>query len=299
MAYCTNCGAPITSQFCTKCGAQVGSADATAAPPPPPPSTSGPVIIPSSPLPAAAPAPKKRGPLFWILIGFLGLVVIGGILVVSGGLWFMNRVRQAGVDPALMQKSPGLAMAKILLSGNPDIEILAVDEDLGILKVREKKTGKTLTMDLKDVEKGKISFRDENNQLVEIQAQGEGANASVEVKGPEGSMRMGAGPGQLPDWVPSYPGSEGTGTFNVTSKEGKGGSYAFKTNDSVGDVVSFYEDELKSAGFEVEKNQLPASDRDSAVIFTAKDAGAQRTVTITMAGQGGTTTVSLLFESKK
>jgi hypothetical protein len=297
MAYCTNCGAPVSSQFCTKCGAQLGSADASAAPPPRP-STSGPVIIPSSPLPAA-PAPKKRGPLFWILIAVLGIVVIGGILVVSGGLFIMNRVRQAGFDPQLMQKHPGLAVAKVLLGTNPDIEILDVDENLGILRVREKKTGKTLTMNLKDAEKGKISFRDENNQLVEIQAQGEGGNASIEVKGPEGSMRMGAGAGQLPDWIPPYPGSEGTGTFNVTSKEGKGGSYGFKTNDSVGDVASFYEDGLQSAGFEVEKNELPASDRGSAVILTAKDAGSQRTVTITMAGQAGTTTVSLLFESKK
>jgi len=208
-------------------------------------------------------------------------------------------VRQAGFDPQLMQNHPGLAVAKLLLSANPDIEILDVDENLGILRVREKKTGKTLTMNLKDAEKGKISFRDENNQLVEIQAQGEGENASVEVKSPEGSMRMGVGAGQLPDWIPSYPGSEGTGTFSVISKEGKGGSYGFKTKDSIGNVVSFYEDGLTSAGFEVEKNELPASDRGSAVILVAKDAGSQRNVTITMAGQEGTTTVSVLFESKK
>jgi hypothetical protein len=298
MAYCTNCGSPITSQFCTKCGAQVGSADASAAPPPPA-STSGPIIIPSSSLPAAAPAAKKRGPLFWILIGFLGLVVIGAILVVSGGLFLLNKAKQAGIDPRLIQSNPGLAVAKMIASANPDIEILDTDVNLGILRVREKKTGKILTMDLKDAQKGKIVFRDENNQEVEIQAQGEGGNPSVEVKTPEGSVRMGAGAEQLPDWLPSYPGSEGTGTFGVIAKEGKGGSYAFKTSDSVGDVASFYEDELKSAGFEVDKKELPASDRGSAVILIAKDAGSQRTVQITMAGQGGTTTVSLLFESKK
>jgi hypothetical protein len=298
MAYCTNCGAPVSSQFCIKCGAQVGSADASAASPPPT-STSGPVIIPASTPPAAAPAPRKRGPLFWVLIAVLGIVVMGGILVVSGGLWFMNRVRQAGFDPQLMQKHPGLAVAKVLLGSNPDIEILDVDDNLGILRVREKKTGKTLTMNLKDAEKGKFSFRDENNQLVEIQAQGEGENASVEIKGPEGSMRMGAGTGQLPDWIPPYPGSEGTGTFSITSKEGKGGSYGFKTKDTIGNVVSFYENGLTSAGFEVEKNELPASDRGSAVILMAKDAGAQRNVTITMSSQEGTTHVSMLFEVKK
>jgi hypothetical protein len=297
MAFCTNCGAPVSSQFCTKCGAQVAAAEASAAPQPPP-STSGPIIIPASP-PGAAPAAKKRGPLFWILIGVLGFVVLGGILVVVGSRFIMHRMRQAGVDPALMQQSPGLAMARILLSGNPDIEILPGGEDLGILKVREKKTGKILTVDLKDVEKGKISFRDENNQLVEIQAQGEGEKATLEFKGPEGSMRMGAGAGQLPDWLPSYPGSEGTGTFGVSSKEGKGGSYGFKTSDSVGDVVTFYEDELKGAGFEMQKNELPASGGSSAVILTAKDAGALRTANLTIAGQGGTTTVNIIYESKK
>ena len=295
MAYCTKCGVPVSGQFCTNCGAPAGAAEASAAPPPP---ASGPVIIPASP-PAAAPSGKKRGPLFWILIGFLGLVVIGGILVVAGGMWFLNRAKQAGVDPGLMQRNPGLAVAKMLLSTNPDVEFLEFDENLGIIKVREKKTGKTLTMDLKDAAKGKIVFRDEKNQQVEIQAKGEGENASVEVKGPEGSMRMGAGAGQLPDWLPSYPGSEGTGTFGVISKEGQGGTYAFKTGDPVGDVVSFYETDLKKAGFEVEKHEMSVGGRGGVVMLTAKHAATQRTAQITVAAQEGTTTVNLLFESKK
>jgi hypothetical protein len=296
MAYCTKCGAPVSGEYCTHCGAPAGAADASAAPPPP--SASGPVIIPASP-PAVAPSSKKHGPLFWILISFLGLVVIGSILVVAGGMFLWNKAKQAGVDPALMQRNPGLAVAKMLLSTNPDVEFLEFDENLGIIKVREKKTGKTMTMDLKDAAKGKIVFRDENNQQVEIQAKGEGENASVEIKGPEGSMRMGAGAGQLPDWLPSYPGSEGTGTFGIISKEGQGGTYAFKTGDAVSDVVSFYETELKNAGFEVEKHEMSAGGSGAVVMLTAKHTATQRTAQVTVAGQEGGTTVNLLFESKK
>jgi len=295
MAFCTNCGASVTSGFCTNCGAPVSAAEVSAAPPPP---ASGPVVIPAS-APAAAPAGKKRGPLFWILISFLGLVVIGGILIVAGGMWFLSRAKQAGVDPALMQKNPGLAVAKMILSANPDVEFLEFDENLGIIKVREKKTGKTLTMDLKDAAQGKIVFRDEKNQQVEIQAKGEGENASVEVKGPEGSMRMGAGAGQLPDWLPSYPGSEGTGTFGMVTEEGQGGTYAFKTSDPVSAVVSFYEDGLKKAGFEMEKHEMSAAGRAGVVMLTAKDKAEKRTAQITVTGEAGATTVNLLFESKK
>jgi hypothetical protein len=298
MAYCTKCGAPLSSEFCTTCGTPAGTAGGASAPAPQAPAA-GPVAYTPTTQPAAAPPGKKHGPLFWILLVFGGLVVLGGILVVSGGLFFMSKLRQAGVDPALMQKSPGLAMAKILAATNPDIEILSVDEDNGIIRVRDKKTGKTMAMNLKDAQNGKIVFVDDKNQQVEIQAKGEGENASVEIKGPEGAMRMGTGTGQLPDWLPSYPRAQGAGMFGMNSTEGKAGSYGFKTNDSIEDVTLFYENALKNAGFEVERNEMKAPDRDSVIMLTAKDSNSQRTAHVTVAGKGGTTTVNLVFETKK
>jgi hypothetical protein len=225
--------------------------------------------------------------------------VIGVILVVSTGYFLVNKVKQAGFDPALMEKNPGLAVAKILATVNPDIEVLGIDEDRGIIKVRDKKDGKTLTMNLADVKTGKIVFMDENNKKVEFQAKGEGDKASFEVRSEGGSMRMGAGAAQLPDWLPSYPGSEGAGTFGMNSKEGNAGSYAFKTSAAIADVVSFYENALKNEGFEVQKTENSISGQGSMTILVANHADTQRSAQITAIGAGGGTQVNLTFETKK
>lgn len=299
MAFCVNCGSPVQDQFCTKCGARVGSAATPRVQPQAPAPSSPPVYQPPVTSAGAPPPAKKRGPLIWILGGCLGLVVIAVILVIAGGYFVVNKVKQAGFDPVLMQKNPGLAVAKMMAAMNADIEVLGVDEAHGIIKVRDKKNGKTLTINLEDAKKGKIVFLDENNQKVEIQAQGEGNKASLEVRGPEGSMRMGAGVVQLPDWLPAYPGAEGTGTFGINSKEGNAASCAFKTNDSVEKVASFYETSLKNAGFEVERTVAQASGQGSLIILAAKDNSSQRTAQVMATGTAEGTTVNLTFETKK
>jgi len=130
--------------------------------------------------------------VIWILLGCGGLILIGGIIAISTGVFVVYKAKQAGLDPALMQKNPGLAVAKMVASMSPDTEVLSVDEDHGIIRVRDKKTGKILTMNLEDAKNGKIVFLDEKNQKIEIQARGEGDNASLEVQSPDGTLRMGA-----------------------------------------------------------------------------------------------------------
>jgi hypothetical protein len=72
---------------------------------------------------------------------------------------------------------------------NPDIEVLDVDEDRGLVKVREKKTGKTLTLNFEDLKKGKIVVKTNEGEEVAV-----------------------GGKWEPPDWVPSYPGV----TMNTT-----------------------------------------------------------------------------------
>jgi len=298
MGFCTHCGAPVTSQFCTKCGTRVGSAPAAS----PQPQPSAPASAPVYQAPATstgAPVTKKRGPLLWILLGCGGLIVIAVIILVSTGYFVAYKAKQAGFDPALMQKNPGLAVAKILASTNPDIEVLSVDENRGIIKVKDKKTGKTLTVNLEDAKNGKIVFQDGQNQKVELQAQGEGDKASLEVRSADGTMRMGAGAVQLPEWLPSYPGAEGTGTFGLSSKEGKAGTYTFKTDDSVEEVATFYEDALKGAGFTVQKTSTQVPGQGSMIILAARDSDSQRSAQITATKAEEGTTVGMIFETKK
>jgi hypothetical protein len=198
-----------------------------------------------------------------------------------------------------MQKNPAMAVAKMMAAINPDIEVLSVDEATETIKVRDKKTGKVMSVNLADAKKGKITFEDDKSGKVEIQAQGEGDKVGIEIKGAEGSLSIGANAGKLPDWLPAYPNAESTGNFGINAKEGKAASLTFKTKDPVEEVVSFYEEALKGQGMEVERSSSSAAGLGPAVSLVAKDSGSQRTATITIGRQADVTTVILLFESKK
>src|SRR6266700_1879214 len=106
MAFCTNCGANVTGAFCNQCGTPArgqGAPQAMSPPPPGPP-----------PAPGVAPIARGTSPIVWVLAIVLGLFVLGFIGVVGTGLFVVHKARQAGLDPALMSRNPGLAMAKLI-----------------------------------------------------------------------------------------------------------------------------------------------------------------------------------------
>src|SRR5262245_33463832 len=90
-----------------------------------------------------APPPKKGGVLKWVLIGCAGFLVIGIIAVGSLFYYGYNKAKQAGIDPGLMQRNPALALAKIAIKNNPDVEYVSDNETNNTITVRDKKTGKT------------------------------------------------------------------------------------------------------------------------------------------------------------
>lgn len=286
MAFCTKCGASIEGEFCTKCGSAVGSADVSNTQT----GQTGHVI------PPPPPAKKKGRAIFWILGGCLGLIIIIVAILIASGVYF---VRKAGLDPELMKTNPTLAVAKMVATVNPDIEVLEVDEKTGIIRVREKKTGKTMTMNLKDAQKGKIVFQDEKEGSVEINAQGEGDNASVEVKSDKGNMRWGAGAKvELPDWLPSYRGAEATGVFSMSGEDGKAGSCTLKTGDSPEAVASFYESALKQAGFTITKHTTEIPGKGAMIMLMAEDSNTGRTANVSaQKGEEGTA-ITLVYENK-
>ena len=108
------------------------------------------------------------------------------------------------------------------------------DEDNGTMTVRNKKTGETLTINLKDAAKGKFVF-EQNGKKAEINAQGGGDKGSLEIKSSEGTVKFGTD-GKTPDWLPSYPGSTQKGVFSSQTPKGLAGSYGFTTNDSIDQV---------------------------------------------------------------
>ena len=110
-----------------------------------------------------------------------------------------------------------------------------------------------MTVDFDAAKNGKFSFKGEDGENVTIEAKGREGSGSLEVKTDKGSVKFGAGSSadKLPDWLPSYPGATNEGVFSMRGDEGSTGSFSFTTTDSVDQVMSYYETELKGEDLKV------------------------------------------------
>jgi hypothetical protein len=260
MAFCTSCGATVNGAFCNHCGTAVSS---QAMP---------------QPVPGAA---RKTSPVVWVLVIVLGLFVLGGAGMVGTGLFIVHKARQAGIDPEMMRRNPGLAVSKLIAAANPNVDVVSTDDGAGTITVRDKRTGKVVTMSFDQVRSGKFSFSALGD---------DGKTARVEI---------GAGAGRLPSWVPAYPGAQTKGTFSVQGDDGngtgEGGSFAFSTTDSAARVKAFYEDKCKEAGMKV--NVTINSEQGSMIL--ASDEGERHTLHVTVAGGTGETSVNVIYGAKR
>lgn len=283
MPFCSHCGAQVApdATFCGNCGQPATAAPpaAQAAPPPPAPPQAT-FSQPQAPFPPQQPyaaPPVKKGPnlLLWIGGGLAAIFLLVVIVVVGAGFFVAKKAHDAGFDSALMQKNPALGAARLALAMNPEVEVVKMDEDSGELTIREKKTGKVITMHAEDIKNGKISFTDESS--------GERVTFG------------GAGEAQLPDWVPHYPGSKPQGAVASKGGSSEGGMVHFKVSDAPAGVMKFYQDELNSAGYKV---TTPATGDEGGMVV-GEDEANRRSVTAMISKSGSETQVSVTYSNKQ
>ena len=280
MAFCTNCGSEMDGPFCASCGARSGESA---------PASGQPVGEPAA---AQQPPAKKSKVLVYVLAGCGGLIVI----TLVGVLAFVLFIRQKVGD---VSGNPALAAARVVAALNPNVEVVSTDERAGKITLRDKQTGKTVTFDASDVQKGHISFEGDSGERVEIQGQGEGGSGSVTVKGPDGSMQFGEGSlAKVPDWVPKYPGAQAVGTFTMQGGTGDAGTFQLKCGGSVDQVASFFEREMKGAGMAVQKNSMQ-SDGGGTTIVIGQDEASGRTVSATVSSSSEGTVAQITYQTKK
>ncbi|HXB70932.1 MAG TPA: zinc ribbon domain-containing protein [Candidatus Acidoferrales bacterium] len=285
MAFCTRCGATVNGAFCVQCGtpakAAAGQPIASPAGPPSasPPPTGPPPVGQATPQPVpGAMAPRRTSPLVWVLVAVLGLFVLIGVAAVGTLRYFVHK---AGIDPDLMRRNPGFAIGKIIAAANPDAEVLSTDDSSGKITVRDRRTGKVVTLSFDDAKNGRFSF------------------SAVGDDGKTASLEIGAGAGKLPSWVPAYPGADARGTFAVKgddgNSQGEGGTFTFTTPDSAAKVKAFYDDRCRRAGMKV---KMTLSTEESGVIV-ASDDGERHTLNVNVAGGSGDTTVTVIYAAKR
>jgi len=246
------------------------------------------------------PPQKKSNVILWVLAGCGTFIVIGVIAASLIGYFAWNKAKEAGLDPELMQKSPAVAVAKMMVAANPDVELVSVDDEKGLITVKDKKTGKIVTINLDQAKDGKITFTgDGKDEEVTLEAEGEGETGSLAVTSKDGSAVFGAGSAaKLPDWFPSYPGATVQGAYSSESKDGQGGSFGFSTTDSIEEVVKFYEDNLKQAGLNITSNTVQQNGEVSIRSLVGEDKGKKRTAFVNAFSEKGQTRVTVVFASK-
>lgn len=260
MAFCQNCGAQISGEFCTACGTRAQAAD----------------------VPPSSPAPRKTSPLVWIMVAVLGLFILFGIAVLGGGLFLVHKVKQAGLDSELMHNNPGLATAKLLAATNPDLEVVSSDDQRGLITIRQKSTGKTMTVNFEDMKAGRLTFKEDGKDSVTLEAHGDGS-----------------GPAALPSWIPSYPNSRPTSTFRIESgSQGASASFKFQSVDDPKSVLAFYEQGLKQNGFRITSSTASESGGSSGGLISGEDNEHRRTVIVTVGSAGQGATVSVTYSQK-
>ena len=243
--------------------------------------------------PQGGPPQNKSKTWLWILGGCATLILIGGIVAAIVVFYVVDKAQEA-IETS--EKQPALAVAKFIAAMDPDIEIVSVDEEKGLITIRNTKLGKTVTVNVEDARKGKIEFTEEGKNPVTIEAGGEGESGSVEVKTEEGTAKIGGGaPEDLPDWLPAYPGADIKGNYSAKTKDGQNATFTFTTEDSINKVVSFYEDSLKSAGFSTTANFAQANRK----MWTGQDANKKRSVVVVAAEQANKVTVSVNYTIKE
>ncbi len=208
------------------------------------------------------PPPKKGIPIWaWLIIGFVTLSFLAVIAVSVAGYLFFKKAEQVA-------RNPLSAIVQLAAAANPDLDVIDVNERTGKVTIRDKKTGKTVTIDGDAIKDGKITIdTDEGHAVI-------GAGANV----------------KTPDWVFLPAGVKIAGGMTANGKDGAGGTVVFESTQSVDALKSFFEDKYKSAGFDQSVSSMTTTNGEQAVQLVFRHEGRKRSVSIIAAKSGGSIT---------
>ncbi len=243
------------------------------------------------------PPPAKKGKVWiWVLGGCLGLLLLGGAVTAIIGYFAVQKAKEVAGD---FENRPVFTAAKALVMLNPDIELVNADENTQQITVREKSTGKTVTVSLEDLKEGRISFKDEKGEQYTLRTDGE--NGGVQVQGPNGQQVFSAQPGgniEFPDWAP-VPAGTYSGSAKTSTSEGTIWVITVDTPSTVPQLVEQLERNVTSQGFRVTGKSVTTTADGSALMFSAVSADEKRTITAMGGSKAGTTQTEFIYSAQE
>lgn len=234
-------------------------------------------------------AKKGLGLWGWVAIGCVGIVVLGGIGV-GAGMWWIGRKAKA------IAEDPGAAI-EMALKLNPDIEVVDRDTATGKFTIRDKHTGKTVTVDLEDIKEGRIDFQtSEGNASISFDEQA--GKLEIKSEGDNGGTMSIGGGTELPGWVPAYPGATTEGVYSAETAEQSEGTFTATTGDNLDAVFAYYKGQLEGGGYKVTENRYSGSQGNGGILVGESSDG-RRTLTFAVAASDGKTQVNGRYSEKK
>ncbi len=190
--------------------------------------------------------PQRKGlPVWlWIIIGLFGACILAVATLAVGGYYIARQI----------VKNPR-AVVDTIIRHDPNLEIVS-DDGSGHITLRDKRRGKTFTINYDDVKGGRIHIEGDNGENVVVHGGG------IDVRDGDKTAHVGAGASKVPAWVPAYPGSRPEGSVTAVENGEESGAFHFMTSDDAQKVRKYYEDTLRQAGFTVtnEGNQIKGED---------------------------------------
>jgi hypothetical protein len=124
----------------------------------------------------------KKGlhPMAWVGIGCGGIVLIGVVVMALLVGWCSRKVDEVTRD---FQENPERAAAEMMVRMNPEVEMVSSDDVAGTMTIREKGSGKEMTLSYSDIGEGKFSVTTEEGTTTI-----EGGSSGVTTTTPDGQQ---------------------------------------------------------------------------------------------------------------
>ncbi|MDX1583589.1 MAG: hypothetical protein R3338_08320 [Thermoanaerobaculia bacterium] len=246
------------------------------------------------PPPSAPPQKKGLSTGAKVAIG-CGIAILIVAIVVGGALMFGAFKAKQYVDS--FEKEPVAAAGRTYAALHPEIEFVEADEDAKRVTLRNETTGETITIDVNELEQGRIRFENEEGEMTIETSEGE-EGGSLTMRGPDGTATFRSGDASaadLPDWTIMYPGAKISGTFSSSSAERRAGTYTITSEDGLEEVTSYFKDELESAGYSVETQSVSGGGQELRML-QANNSDLSREMSVTISRVDDQTRAAITYE---
>lgn len=249
--------------------------------------------MPVQPPPAAAPR-KGLHPLAWVAIGCGAILLVLGIGFVATTWWAANKLKSFAEKA---EQDPGYALRKAAewaVKMNPEVDLVSTDEAAGTMTIREKKTGKEMTLSFQDISEGKFSITDASGEKVGIDVSGGAEGGSMKIETDKGTATFGAGDdaAKVPEWLPLYPGAAFEGQGSMELAGARHGTFTLRSDDAAADLVAFYKEKMAALGLQVQTLSMDGSGTQATMLNGTSE---KRTLSVTVGSEGGRTAAQVVY----